>query len=141
MKRTLAGCALLGGLLLALAAFAQNPKPEIPKRKDFDPMEGKSLYNTYCAVCHGDNGKGAGPMARVLRTPPSDLTRIWMRHGRRFPLQEVEKIISGEGEIGAHGTSEMPLWGPIFSQGVWDQDVGKTRIHALARYLEEIQSN
>jgi hypothetical protein len=80
-------------------------------------------------------------MARVLKTPPPDLTHIWMRNGGRFPLERVEKIISGEIQVGAHGTTEMPLWGPIFSQGIWDQNLGRTRIQNLAKYLEKIQAN
>jgi mono/diheme cytochrome c family protein len=141
VNRTIAGCVFFGGLVLCILGIAQNPKPEIPKAGDFDSLEGPALFATYCAVCHGDNGKGGGPMARVLTTAPPDLTHIWMRHGGRFSLEQVQKIIAGETEVGAHGTSEMPLWGPIFSQGIWDQDLGRTRIYNLAKYLEKIQSN
>jgi mono/diheme cytochrome c family protein len=167
MNRTIAAIGLAGVLILFAKSAAQNPRPEIPKRQDFYPfnelaqngarrdhvacdegartalcaVEGHALYDTYCAVCHGDDAKGRGPMARVLKTPPPDLTHIWMRQGGRFSLERVERIISGETEVGAHGTSEMPSWGPIFSQGVWDQDAGKVRIHNLARYLEQIQAN
>jgi len=41
---------------------------------------------------------------------------------------------------GAHGTREMPLWGPIFSEVCWDQDPGRVRVYSLAKYLEEIQA-
>src|SRR5579864_7373685 len=33
--------------------------------------EGKALFQTYCAVCHGDQGKGDGPLAGKIPTPPS----------------------------------------------------------------------
>ena len=141
MNRTIAALGLAGVLIVWVNGAAQNPRPEIPKRQDFNAVEGRALYDTYCAVCHGDDAKGRGPMARVLKTVPPDLTHIWMRQGGKFSLERVEKIISGETELGAHGTSEMPLWGPIFSQGVWDQDLGKIRIHNLAKYLEQIQAN
>jgi mono/diheme cytochrome c family protein len=131
---------VLPGAALLCALGAQT-RPESPKGKGFDSVEGQALYGTYCAVCHGDNGKGGGPMAKVLKTPPPDLTHIWTRHGGRFSLEQVQKIISGEAGVGAHGTSEMPLWGPIFSQGVWDQDLGRVRIYNLAKYLEKIQAN
>ena len=33
--------------------------------------EGKSLFVTYCAVCHGPQGKGDGPISSKIPTPPS----------------------------------------------------------------------
>src|SRR5215475_9559343 len=34
-------------------------------------QEGKALYETYCLVCHGQNGKGDGPIADKIPHPPS----------------------------------------------------------------------
>ena len=51
-------------------------------------------------------------------------------------------MISGEEALGAgHGTREMPIWGPIFSQIGRDQDLGMVRIDNLTRYLENLQTN
>jgi mono/diheme cytochrome c family protein len=36
--------------------------------------EGKSLFDTTCAPCHGYDGKGDGPVRNLLRVPPADLT-------------------------------------------------------------------
>ena len=33
--------------------------------------EGKALFETYCAVCHGAQGKGDGPIAGKIPPPPS----------------------------------------------------------------------
>ena len=33
--------------------------------------EGKSLFVTYCAVCHGPQGRGDGPISSKIPTPPS----------------------------------------------------------------------
>jgi hypothetical protein len=80
-------------------------------------------------------------MALSLRTPPSDLTRIAARNGGVYPLTRIERIISGEEQVrGGHGSRAMPVWGPIFSQISWDQDLGRVRIHNLAAYLGKLQA-
>ena len=79
-------------------------------------------------------------MASSLKTSPADLTRIAARNGGTFPLMRIEKIIAGEERPpSGHGTHEMPVWGPIFSQVEQDRDLGRVRIDNLARYLREIQ--
>ena len=79
-------------------------------------------------------------MAKHLKTKLPDLTHISTRSGGKFPLARIEKIISGEEPLPAgHGTREMPIWGPIFSQIAWDQDKGPLRVANLAKYIEEMQ--
>ena len=36
--------------------------------------EGKQIFSTYCAVCHGDKGEGNGPSASALNPKPKNLT-------------------------------------------------------------------
>jgi hypothetical protein len=80
-------------------------------------------------------------MAKSLKVKVSDLTTIAARHGGAFPLDQIQNIISGENEKPAgHGTREMPVWGPIFSQVASDQDLGRLRIYNLAMYIEGLQS-
>jgi len=106
-----------------------------------DSLQGPALYTAYCAVCHGADAKGAGPMAKSLKVMPTDLTRIVVRNGGNFPLERVQRIISGEELLPAgHGTRPMPVWGPVFSQVSWDQDLGRVRIYNLAKYIDSIQS-
>jgi mono/diheme cytochrome c family protein len=38
-----------------------------------DLAQGKDLFATDCAPCHGDSGRGDGSVAHLLRTKPSDL--------------------------------------------------------------------
>jgi hypothetical protein len=141
MTRKILG-SLLGTIIcLSPAALAQGAaKNQGPDVKLIDSIRGPDLYKAYCASCHGLDAKGTGPMARSLKVRPSDLTRISIRNRGVFPKNRVEKIISGEEQPATgHGSSEMPVWGPIFSQVTRDVDLGRVRIDNLARYLRDIQ--
>ena len=99
------------------------------------------MFRAYCSVCHGLDGKGGGPMAKSLKVAPSNLTTIAMRGGGKFPGARIERIISGEEELpSGHGTREMPIWGPAFSQIDRDQDLSRVRLHNLAEYIEKMQA-
>ena len=79
-------------------------------------------------------------MTEWLKIKTPDLTRISLRGGGKFPLARVQRIISGEENITAgHGTREMPLWGPVFSQVSRDQDLGRMRVYNLAKFIEKMQ--
>jgi mono/diheme cytochrome c family protein len=124
-----------GAILLQAGAAPNQDQPLIGS------IRGENLYNAYCASCHGADAKGDGPMAAWLKVPPADLTRIAARNGGRFPLERVDRIISGQEALpSGHGTRAMPVWGPVFSQVTRDQDLGRVRIDNLARYLRDIQS-
>jgi len=133
---------LLGGGLLFWAFGADsNPKVMNDPVRLINSIEGSALYKAYCAVCHGSGATGNGPMAPALKVPPADLTRIAERNGGVFPMARVERIIAGEEPLpSGHGTREMPLWGPIFSQVDRDQDLGRVRIDNLTRYLMGMQT-
>ncbi len=129
-------------LMICAAFFAgvscSAQKPDTTRL--IDSMEGPALYKAYCATCHGTDGKGNGPMTESLKIKTPDLTRISIREGSKFPLARVQKIISGEESMAAgHGTREMPVWGPIFSQVSRDQDLGRMRVYNLAKFIEKMQ--
>ena len=48
--------------------------------------EGKALYKTYCAICHGESGKGDGPISEKIPHPPSYVSDrlLQFRSGRLF---------------------------------------------------------
>ena len=102
-------------------------------------LEGQDIFHAYCATCHGDSGKGDGPIASVLDTPVTDLTTISKRNGGVFPSERVRSIIAGDELIKAHGTREMPIWGPIFHQVERDRDYGNIRMQNVTRYVESLQ--
>jgi mono/diheme cytochrome c family protein len=128
-----------------LFTFGIQSKPDQPSPETvrlIDSVDGQALFNAYCAVCHATDARGAGPMAASFKVPPPDLTRIAARNAGVWPQARVERIISGEEPLpGGHGTRAMPVWGPIFSQVAWDQDLGRLRIHNLATYIAHIQAH
>jgi mono/diheme cytochrome c family protein len=123
---------------LILAGALLSPAQE--NAKLIPSIQGPALYKAYCSSCHGKDAKGGGPVQASLKATPPDLTRIAARNGGAFPLKQIEGIISGEVRVGAHGSHEMPVWGPIFSQVAVDQDLGRVRIDNLARYLRDLQT-
>jgi mono/diheme cytochrome c family protein len=143
MKTVLEGLITLGALFVCCApARGQDQSLNAQKVTTLiDSIQGPALFKAYCAVCHGENGKGDGSMAPALKVKPADLTRIAARNGGPFPADRVQRIIFGEELLSkGHGTREMPVWGSIFSQVARDQDVGRVRVDNLARYLKDIQT-
>jgi len=112
-----------------------------PEQENVIPsLDGATLFNTYCAVCHGQAADGHGPMASILKTPVPDLTGIAKRNGGVFPVARVQRIIAGTESSGlGHGTRQMRFWGPLFSQVTADRDYGKVRLYNVAKYIEGIQ--
>lgn len=108
--------------------------------------DGKAEYFNSCAVCHGRDGRGHGPMAAQLVKPPADLTRIRERNGGTFPYSRVFAIIDGRYMVPGHGDREMPIWGRRFTeQNVktfgekGGEIVATERVHELAGYIESLQ--
>ena len=137
-------CGLLAGGIILVCQFglAQTPKAQTPETIHLiESIQGPALYTAYCTVCHGKDGKGGGPMAKSLKVPPSDLTHVASRNRGAFPVARIQRIIAGEEQLPAgHGTREMPVWGPIFSQIAWDQDLGRLRVYNLTKYIEGMQA-
>jgi hypothetical protein len=130
--------AAIGWCMTVSVLAQQKPIPPILS----DSLVGSDLYRSYCASCHGADGKGRGPVASVLKVPPADLTTLARRHGGNYPAALVQDTLYGTripNESVAHGTSEMPLWGTIFRQLDTKESVARVRVENLVKYLESIQ--
>jgi mono/diheme cytochrome c family protein len=137
-------------LLCAMTAIAQTApaasqatKPEIKHvpAAYTDPSSGKEMYNAYCASCHGADGKGNGPAAPALKVSPTNLTLLTARNHGSFPETHVAAVLQGDAMTPAHGSKDMPVWGPIFhSMGGHSQAQMQLRIRNLTNYLESIQA-
>src|SRR5579864_791760 len=134
-------CALGMFSFFGRTAVAQT-KPAAEKQYEqlIFSVRGPDLFRAHCAACHGPEGKGNGPAGTALKTKPADLTLLAKNNGGKFPVQRVQKFISGDDpSLLSHGSREMPVWGPIFHQVEEDQDFGNVRLQNLIKYLETIQ--
>jgi mono/diheme cytochrome c family protein len=112
---------------------------------------GKNEYLRSCVSCHGETGKGDGPVAKSLPKPPGDLTKLAKNNNGVFPISRVYDVIDGRMQVIMHGTREMPVWGDVFrrelmarvpresmSPEVQDAMV-RVRILMLIEYVSKLQ--
>jgi len=106
------------------------------------PGDGKEMFNTYCSVCHGVDGRGAGPAAAALKKSPADLTQLTRNNNGQFPDRRISLVLTaGPAEILSHGSKEMPVWGKIFkSIGSGNEGVARLRVGNLTDYVKSIQA-
>ena len=118
------------------------------------PDIGKREYMNSCAVCHGDGGKGDGPVSASLKIPPTDLTTLQKSNGGVFPFGRVYEIIDGRNAIASHGSRDMPVWGDRFKAynaelselalkfktPIDPEAFARDRILALIRYISGFQA-
>jgi len=102
--------------------------------------DGRELFNTYCASCHGVTGAGNGPAAASMRRKPPDITGLALANGGMFPAERMRRIIDGR-EVDAHGNRDMPVWGSAFKtvrNGSGEASV-QSRIASILQYLAALQ--
>lgn len=135
-RRMIAVLAVSGVALTAFAQTTFRPNPPLVSGS----LTGGDLFQFYCATCHGRDGKGSGPVAAALKIPPPDLTLLARRNGGTFPQPQVEAFVENDGRpIPSHGSTDMPVWGPVF-RGLDPSDtLAKIRITNLVEHLRSIQ--
>jgi len=102
---------------------------------------GKEMFNSYCAVCHGKDGKGGGPAATAMKTPPTDLTALAQKSSGKYPAAHVAAVIHGQAATPSHGSQDMPVWGPLFSSISQGHEAQvQQRVTNLVTYIEGLQA-
>ena len=142
-KNVLLRPALLVGISFVLALTPcvgrQKTKPESTQRK-VNLASGNQTFLQYCASCHGKGGKGDGPAAFVMKTPPPDLTTLAKRHEGKYPAGYVSAVLIFGRSFASHGSEEMPVWGSRFKKlDPVDDPTGQQHIDDLVAYVRSIQ--
>lgn len=143
-KRLLQLVLLLALVGVILPGFGKQPQTtttvEHPSPSLIRSVEGSDLFRAYCTSCHGLDARGAGPAAPALKAQVPDLTFLARNNRGQFPAARVREMIMGDKVLAAHGSREMPIWGPIFHQVEADMDWGTVRLSSLVEYLKSIQA-
>ena len=128
-------------LAVAQQAPAQTPTVKHIPITNAPPNSGKEMFSSYCAVCHGKDGKGTGPAASAMKTPPTDLTLLAQKSGGKYPSSHVAAVLKGQATTPSHGSQDMPVWGPLFSSisGGQESQV-QQRISNLVAYVDSLQA-
>jgi len=139
-SRNVMMCAVLFSVV-AFATFAATQDQKAAHLPSSNPVSGARVCRQYCAVCHGLDLRGHGPLATELKTPPPDLTTLAQRHGGKFPDAYVEEVLRSGVKTPAHGDSDMPIWGPLFAsiRGT-DPALVNIRIVNLTAYIKSMQA-
>ena len=79
----------------------QNPVPRTAR----SAAEGQLLFETYCAICHGKQGAGDGPLVPRIPNPPAyTSSRV-----RSMPVGQIFHVIT-------FGSGRMPSYASQLSQ-------------------------
>lgn len=138
MKRLLLLSTLAGFALYSSAQDVQIKKVPAPHTK---ASSGSQMFREYCAACHGLTGVGDGPAGPALKGAPADLTSLKAANHGNFPEARIGAVLRGSVDFHAHGSADMPTWGPLFHSmdGGNDSALMELRVHNLTEYLKSIQ--
>jgi mono/diheme cytochrome c family protein len=126
MPRAFLQALLVGALLMASASLS------------WAQSNGQQEFERHCALCHGLNGKGGGPLADAMKLVPADLTRLAAHSNGAFPASRVGDVIRNGGGVLGHGSSAMLPWGNYFGEK-GKPEAAKTRIADLVAYIRSLQ--
>jgi mono/diheme cytochrome c family protein len=126
------------GVVLACTAASDGFGQDRPPREDYN--SGAYLYRTFCATCHGDSGKGDGPVADLAVRRPPDLTVLARTHGGTYPRNEVMAVLENNPPVAGHDPPAMPNWGNVLRTTAGDDErIVRRRLEALVDYVATLQ--
>jgi mono/diheme cytochrome c family protein len=103
--------------IILLAIFLGSTSAMVTRSYGEESHQGKGLYDSKCAICHGEEGKGNGRAAASLSPKPEDFTRS------RFWKGNVDKKIA---DTIRNGIYAMPAF-----------DLSEAEIKAITEYMKK----
>ena len=73
--------------------------------------KGEEFFQTYCASCHGETGRGDGPASGSLAPPPKDLIRLHPLVGDDYLFWRISE--------GKRGTAMVAWKGILTDDQIW----------------------
>ena len=125
---------------------AQQPSSQIKLKMVRIPPypvdAGKEMFSSYCASCHGEDGKGYGPASPAMSRGVPDLTRLASQNRGIYPKYKVTTAMSRFSDSHHAATrSEMPDWYKAFVY--LDQSCpasAEVRARFISKYVETLQA-
>jgi mono/diheme cytochrome c family protein len=134
-KKSLFICASLAVAIGSGRLFASDSNQKI------SPADGKAMYSSYCAPCHGVNGKGNASVASSLKRTPTDLTMLSRNNHGVYPSGRVVGVIGHGTSASGHDRAGMPDWAARLATIDQNNKLDTPlRINNLSKYLETLQS-
>ncbi|QOC22463.1 cytochrome c [Wenzhouxiangella sp. AB-CW3] len=113
-RHTLVAVVMLFAVAPVLAEETFNGKGDV--------QVGQELYQTHCADCHGEHGRGDGSWAGAYEPPPSDLTREGLTGERLF-------IATRDGGMAVGMRATMPAF---------RHTLDDSSIHDIVAYIQSL---
>lgn len=128
-------CKIMLVAVCAIASAVATPAFSGPAAPD---VSGLDEFQRHCALCHGADGRGAGPLSDAMKKTAADITQLAKRNGGHFPFSDVLKSIRDGGTVPEHSRARMPAWGKIFSADS-DPNRAKAILLDVTQYVESLQ--
>jgi mono/diheme cytochrome c family protein len=114
-------------------AASASPAQASPAQASAAPVDGKVVFATFCATCHGPEGKGDGPGGVALDPKPRDFTAGKFKFdptgdGKTGELEDIVEVVkNGAAKFG--GSPNMVAWSAALSDA---------QIQAVAKYVKSL---
>ena len=130
---------VLATLICGLGLRAQDKQIKKVPVEPIPMNSGQTMFKAYCAPCHGLRAKGDGPAAVALKKLPPDLTQLASKNNGKFPGGYVAAVLRSS-DAAAHGSNEMPVWGPMLRSVSRDSGETQLRVNNIVSYIASLQA-